>query len=440
MTQLKNGYDTNVGAVNADTARDLRQAYISHMMNQKNLGQQLAALGRSGGASETTLLGLYNQYGQNRGALEAARNQQLNQLALQLAEQQAAQQADYNRAKSESTADYTRQKNAYQQARAQAVADWDAQSQARLQSNQQNYYNSLSQQSRQQSSRSSGGSKKPPKNPPRTKRPPATRTWRCAGRRCGPPSTTASWRRWTSATAADKGGSPKGDPPFCAKNRNTDQAKRPAAGYNEAEGTKMDQWNRCMQPLIDEIDACIRDKQNETLTLRILSQKFGYSESHFSRNFRRVSGMRLRDYLRFRRLAFALAPLREGRQPIVQIALDAGFSSHEAFTRPSGGLRHHARPVPQPPPRWRCTPFCAPLTAGCWSRARRRTGENLSGHHPAHGFAYIQNRRASAIGTSGKGRTASPGRTRPPSAACWKSCRASWTIWAAARRRAAAGS
>ena len=93
MTQLKNGYDTNVGAVNADTARDLQQAYISHMMNQKNLGQQLAALGRSGGASETTLLGLYNQYGQNRGALEAARNQQLNQLALQLAEQQAAKEA-----------------------------------------------------------------------------------------------------------------------------------------------------------------------------------------------------------------------------------------------------------------------------------------------------------------------------------------------------------
>lgn len=115
----------------------------------------------------------------------------------------------------------------------------------------------------------------------------------------------------------------------------------------------MDQWNRCMQPLIDEIDACIRDKQDEALTLRMLSQKFGYSESHFSRNFRRVSGMRLRDYLRFRRLAFALAPLREGRQPIVQIALDAGFSSHEAFARAfqaaygitPGQYRSHPAPV-----------------------------------------------------------------------------------------------
>ncbi len=136
----------------------------------------------------------------------------------------------------------------------------------------------------------------------------------------------------------------------------------------------MDQWNRCMQPLIDEIDACIRDKQNETLTLRILSQKFGYSESHFSRNFRRVSGMRLRDYLRFRRLAFALAPLREpaahcadraGRGLFLARGLYQAFQAAYGIT--PGQYRSHL-------PRWRCTPFCAPLTAGCWSRARRRTG------------------------------------------------------------------
>ena len=73
MAGLQRGYDANVGTVNADTAKSLQQAYISYMMNQKNLGQQLAALGRSGGASETALLGLYNQYGQNRGTLEDTR-------------------------------------------------------------------------------------------------------------------------------------------------------------------------------------------------------------------------------------------------------------------------------------------------------------------------------------------------------------------------------
>ena len=158
----------------------------------------------------------------------------------------------------------------------------------------------------------------------------------------------------------------------------------------------MDQWNRCMQPLIDEIDACIRDKQDEALTLRILSQKFGYSESHFSRNFRRVSGMRLRDYLRFRRLAFALAPLREGRQPIVQIALDAGFSSHEAFTRAfqaaygitPGQYRSHPAPVAL---HTILRPF------DCWLLEPGAAADGVKTYLvtiPAHGFAYIQNRES----------------------------------------------
>ena len=158
----------------------------------------------------------------------------------------------------------------------------------------------------------------------------------------------------------------------------------------------MDQWNRCMQPLIDEIDACIRDKQDETLTLRILSQKFGYSESHFSRNFRRVSGMRLRDYLRFRRLAFALAPLREGRQPIVQIALDAGFSSHEAFTRAfqaaygitPGQYRSHPAPGAL---HTILRPF------DCWLLEPGAAADGVKTYLvtiPAHGFAYIQNRES----------------------------------------------
>ena len=113
------------------------------MMNQKNLGQQLAAMGRSGGASESTLLGLANQYGQNRGTLENTRNEQLNQLALQLAENQAAQTSDYNNVKTGYATDYNNQKNAYQQAQAQAIADWEAESLARMQNYQQNYTNAL---------------------------------------------------------------------------------------------------------------------------------------------------------------------------------------------------------------------------------------------------------------------------------------------------------
>ena len=155
MAGLQRGYDAGVGAVNADTAESLQQAYISHMMNQKNLGQQLAALGRSGGASETALLGLYNQYGRNRGALEDARNRQLNQLALQLAQAQADQTAAYNQTKTGYATDYTNQKNAYQQAQAQAIADWEAESLARLQGYRQDYNAQLNALARQQAASSS---------------------------------------------------------------------------------------------------------------------------------------------------------------------------------------------------------------------------------------------------------------------------------------------
>ena len=43
--------------------------------------------------------------------------------------------------------------------------------------------------------------------------------------------------------------------------------------------------------------------------------------------------MYLRDYLRYRKLAFALKEIRDTDSGILDIALNYGFSSHEAFTR-----------------------------------------------------------------------------------------------------------
>ena len=93
------------------------------------------------------------------------------------------------------------------------------------------------------------------------------------------------------------------------------------------------EWNRNITRIIEKIDECIREGSDEALTLRRLAVQLGYSEYHFSRMFRQVSGMRLREYLRYRRLAFALAPVPDTRDSFLKIALDYGFSSHEAFTR-----------------------------------------------------------------------------------------------------------
>jgi len=95
----------------------------------------------------------------------------------------------------------------------------------------------------------------------------------------------------------------------------------------------MSEWHKQIQEIISEIDRCIKDHNDEALTLSQLAEKMGYSEYHMSRKFREISGMQFRDYLRYRRLAFALIEIRDTKKGILEIALDYGFASHEAFTR-----------------------------------------------------------------------------------------------------------
>lgn len=95
----------------------------------------------------------------------------------------------------------------------------------------------------------------------------------------------------------------------------------------------MYEWHKTVQLIVNEMDECIKHHDNDALTLDILSRKLGYSEFHVSRKFREISGMQFKDYLRLRRLAFALKEVRDGNRSFLDIALDYGFSSHEAFTR-----------------------------------------------------------------------------------------------------------
>lgn len=95
----------------------------------------------------------------------------------------------------------------------------------------------------------------------------------------------------------------------------------------------MEEWLRNIQRIIGEIDLCIKDCNNEEITLKRISDSLGYSEFYVSRKFREISGMQFRDYLRYRRLAFALKDVRDTDKSLLDIALDYGFSSHEAFTR-----------------------------------------------------------------------------------------------------------
>jgi len=95
----------------------------------------------------------------------------------------------------------------------------------------------------------------------------------------------------------------------------------------------MYEWRRLIQIVVDEIDERIKCHDDDALTLQYLSKKLGYSEFHTTRKFKEISGMLLGDYLRLRKLAFALIEVRDTKDNLLDIAIKHGFGSHEAFTR-----------------------------------------------------------------------------------------------------------
>lgn len=95
----------------------------------------------------------------------------------------------------------------------------------------------------------------------------------------------------------------------------------------------MFEWQKQIQIIVDEIDESIKQHQDEALTLHNLAQRLGYSEFYMTRKFKAISGMVFRDYLRYRKLAFALKEVRDSKKSMIEIAFSYGFSSHEAFTR-----------------------------------------------------------------------------------------------------------
>ena len=160
----------------------------------------------------------------------------------------------------------------------------------------------------------------------------------------------------------------------------------------------MYEWQKQIQIMIEEIDICIRKNNDEALSLKCLSDKLGYSEYYISRKFREISGMQFKDYLRHRRLAFALKELRDTDNAILDIALKYGFSSHEAFTRafkeaygitPSE-YRHKPIPVVL---RTIIKPFDCYLSeiGGCSMEKSAKDVKTYFVTIPAHKFLHIKN-------------------------------------------------
>lgn len=187
----------------------------------------------------------------------------------------------------------------------------------------------------------------------------------------------------------------------------------------------MYEWQKQIQIIVDEIDKCIKSYNDEALTLRFLSRKLGYSEFHTTRKFKEISGMQFRDYLRNRKLAFALKEVRDSDKSLLDIAFDYGFSSHEAFTRAFKGTysvtpseyRKNPKPVVL---RTKISPFDRYfLGLGESSMIKSTGGVNIYFVTiPAHKFLHIKIFKAMDIGIFGANKILFQDRTMKQFAVC----------------------
>ena len=69
------------------------------------------------------------------------------------------------------------------------------------------------------------------------------------------------------------------------------------------------------------------------LTLAEIAEACGVSRHHLAHTFREVAGRPVMDYVRGRRLSDAAQALARGAGDILDLALESGYASHEAFTR-----------------------------------------------------------------------------------------------------------
>lgn len=91
----------------------------------------------------------------------------------------------------------------------------------------------------------------------------------------------------------------------------------------------MNEWNFAVQKMIDWIEA----HSKETPTLAELAEQVGYSKFYCSSQFQKAVGCTIRRYIAGRRLSAATIRIRDTDEPLMDIALEFGYSSQSALTK-----------------------------------------------------------------------------------------------------------
>lgn len=87
-------------------------------------------------------------------------------------------------------------------------------------------------------------------------------------------------------------------------------------------------YTNMFQKVLHYIDENISD----TLNADVLAGTAGFSTYHFCRMFQWYIGYSVMEYVRLRRLSFAVSELSSGRK-LIDIAMDYGFETHSGFSK-----------------------------------------------------------------------------------------------------------
>ena len=124
----------------------------------------------------------------------------------------------------------------------------------------------------------------------------------------------------------------------------------------------------------------IQNHLDDPLSLEDLAKVACFSPYHFHRIFRGVVGESVKEHVRRLRLERAAFRLTSSSRSVIEIALDAGYDTHESFTRSvQSYVRHVAQCLSAGLSKLRCLPdrrFQVAAATGHYNR-RRESGSTI---------------------------------------------------------------
>jgi AraC-like DNA-binding protein len=136
-----------------------------------------------------------------------------------------------------------------------------------------------------------------------------------------------------------------GGPPVWLARRLVEEYRRPDdASPLAVEGLALELLAECARsrdevpcahapPWLGRVRELLRDRFAESLSLGVVAAAVGISADHLARSFRRCHGCTVGEYVRRLRVEFACRRLAALEVPLVQVALDAGFTDQSHFTK-----------------------------------------------------------------------------------------------------------